>query len=102
LPTPRYAPSAGFGDTDFYPEFVDKAAVLIVRLAKNHPLPDGNRRTAWVALRVFVDRNGPVSRHRHSEVLRCVELAHPLVVSDGRYGSTEGTWEASVCRSIAF
>jgi death-on-curing protein len=29
-----HAPSAGFGDTEFYPEFVDKAAVLLVRLAK--------------------------------------------------------------------
>jgi death-on-curing protein len=33
-----HAPAAGFGDTEFYPDFVDKAAVLIVRLAKNHPL----------------------------------------------------------------
>jgi len=41
-----HAPSAGYGDTDFYPDFVDKAAVLIVRLAKNHPLPDGNKRVA--------------------------------------------------------
>jgi len=34
---------------------VDKAAVLVVRLAKNHPRPDGNKRVAWVALRLFVD-----------------------------------------------
>jgi death-on-curing protein len=53
-----HAPSAGFGDTDFYPDFVDKAAVLVVRLAKNHPLPDGNKRAAWVSLRAFVDVNG--------------------------------------------
>ncbi len=53
-----HAPAAGFGDTDFYPDFVDKAAVLLVRLAKNHPLPDGNKRTAWVAMRAFVDLNG--------------------------------------------
>ncbi len=53
-----HAPAAGFGATDFYPDFVDKAAVLVVRLAKNHPLPDGNKRTAWVALRAFVDLNG--------------------------------------------
>lgn len=53
-----HAPSAGFGGTDFSPDFVDKAAVLIVRLAKNHPLPDGNKRAAWVALRAFVDANG--------------------------------------------
>ncbi len=28
-----HAPAAGFGDTDFYTDFVDKAAVLLVRLA---------------------------------------------------------------------
>jgi death-on-curing protein len=53
-----HAPAAGFSDTEFYPDFVDKAAVLIVRLAKNHPLPDGNKRVAWVALRMFVEING--------------------------------------------
>lgn len=53
-----HAPAAGFDDTDFYPDFVDKAAVLVVRLAKNHPLPDGNKRAAWVALRMFVELNG--------------------------------------------
>lgn len=52
-----HAPAAGFGDTDFYPDFVDKAAVLLVRLAKNHPLPDGNKRAAWVALRMFIELN---------------------------------------------
>lgn len=41
-----HAPQAGFGDVDLYPDFVDKAAVLLVRLPMNHPLPDGNKRTA--------------------------------------------------------
>ena len=53
-----HAPAAGSGDEDFYPEFVEKAAVLAVRLAKNHPLPDGNKRAAWIALRLFVEING--------------------------------------------
>jgi death-on-curing protein len=52
-----HAPAARFGDTEFYPDFIDKAAVLIVRLARNHPLPDGNKRAAWVALRLFVELN---------------------------------------------
>ena len=52
-----HAPSAGVGDEDFYPDFVDKAAVLVVRLVKNHPLLDGNKRAGWVALRLFVDLN---------------------------------------------
>lgn len=53
-----HAPAAGLGETEFYPDFIDKAAVLIVRLAKNHPLPDGNKRAAWVALRLFIEING--------------------------------------------
>lgn len=53
-----HAPAAGFGEIDFYPDFVEKAAVLVVRLVKNHPLPDGNKRAAWVALRLFVEING--------------------------------------------
>jgi death-on-curing protein len=53
-----HAPSAGFGKTDLYPDLITKAAVLVVRLAKNHPLTDGNKRVAWVALRLFLDING--------------------------------------------
>lgn len=52
------APQAAFGEVEFYPEFVTKAAVLCARLAWNHPLPDGNKRAAWVALREFCARNG--------------------------------------------
>jgi death-on-curing protein len=53
-----HAPAAGFGDDDFYPDPTDKAAVLCARLAWNHALPDGNKRTAWEATRVFVVLNG--------------------------------------------
>ena len=52
-----HAPAAGFGETEFYTDFIDKAAVLIVRLAKNHLLPDGNKRADWVALRLFTEIN---------------------------------------------
>jgi len=52
-----HAPAAGIEDDDFYPDFVDKAAVLLVRLACNHPLPDGNKRAAWVSLRLFIEIN---------------------------------------------
>lgn len=53
-----HAPTAGFGDDDFYPDLTDKAAVLCARLAWNHALPDGNKRTAWATMRVFVALNG--------------------------------------------
>ncbi|MCY3634379.1 MAG: Fic family protein [bacterium] len=48
---------AEFGGQEFYPEIIDKAAVLCWRLARNHPLPDGNKRAAWAALVVFIDLN---------------------------------------------
>jgi death-on-curing protein len=52
-----HAPMAGFGDEDFYPDIADKPAVLCWRLARNHPLPDGNKRAAWAALVMFIDLN---------------------------------------------
>jgi death-on-curing protein len=53
-----HAPSASFDGQEFYPDVIDKAAVLTCRLAWNHPLPDGNKRAAWAALVLFLDLNG--------------------------------------------
>lgn len=52
-----HAPMAGFGEVEFYPDVLDKAAVLCWHLARNHPLPDGNKRAAWAALVMFLDLN---------------------------------------------
>lgn len=53
-----HAPRANYFGTEAYPEFEDKAAILCSRLIRNHPLPDGNKRVAYVCLREFVERNG--------------------------------------------
>jgi death on curing protein len=53
-----HAPAMGFTGVDFYPDLIDKAAVLCSRLARNHPLPDGNKRVAYLALLEFLARNG--------------------------------------------
>lgn len=58
LDSALHAPQAGFGDEEFYPDVVDKAAVLCARIALNHPLPDGNKRLAWQSLVMFCDLNG--------------------------------------------
>jgi death-on-curing protein len=52
------APGMGFGGVEFYPDIVDKAAVLCVRLARNHPLHHGNKRDSYHALLEFLARNG--------------------------------------------
>jgi death on curing protein len=51
------APSAGFGETDAYPTLLEKAAVLLEHLARNHPLPDGNKRTAFLLTARFLEAN---------------------------------------------
>jgi death on curing protein len=52
-----HAPAAGFGGVELYPDVIDKATVLCTRLARNHPLPDGNKRVAYLALLEFLWRN---------------------------------------------
>jgi death on curing protein len=51
------APFAEFGGTEFYPDPASKIAVLGSRLVRNHPLPDGNKRLAWLSMREFAARN---------------------------------------------
>ena len=52
------APAASFAGVEFYPDFAMKVGVLGYRLARHHPLPDGNKRTAFLAMVEFVERNG--------------------------------------------
>ncbi|MGH9090436.1 MAG: type II toxin-antitoxin system death-on-curing family toxin [Acidimicrobiales bacterium] len=75
-----HAPSASFGGEEFYPEVIDKAAVLTCRLAWNHPLPDGNKRAPWAALVLFLDLHG-VTHEEGWYVARALEVE---VTSQGR------------------
>lgn len=52
------APRAGFGDQDAYPTLIEKAAVLVEHLARNHPLPDGNKRASFLSVWLFLEANG--------------------------------------------
>ena len=58
LDSALHGPQAGFGDEEFYPSIVEKAAGRAVRIARNHPLPDGNKRLAWQSLTIFLALNG--------------------------------------------
>lgn len=57
------APFAGFGDYEAFPALHEKAAVYCSRIATYHPLPDGNKRTAYDVMREFLDRNGVAFAH---------------------------------------
>lgn len=52
------APFAVFGGVEVYRGLVMKAAVLCSRLLRNHPLPDGNKRIAYLCMIELIRRNG--------------------------------------------
>lgn len=58
LDSALHTPQAGFGSEDFYPTSAAKAAALCVRIAGNHPPPDGNKRLAWMTTVTFLEVNG--------------------------------------------
>ena len=51
-------PFQTFGNNDLYPTSVHKAAALIESLLVNHPFIDGNKRTGYVLMRIFLIDNG--------------------------------------------
>ena len=51
-------PYSGAFDDEFYPSVTLKAAALIEGIVKNHPFLDGNKRTAYVILRLFLNEHG--------------------------------------------
>lgn len=53
-----HAPYASFDGVDFYPSTAEQAAILASRLIRNHPLPDGNKRSALVAMKLHLRRSG--------------------------------------------
>ncbi|WNI24520.1 type II toxin-antitoxin system death-on-curing family toxin [Streptomyces sp. ITFR-16] len=58
LESAAHRPSAAMFGEEAYPDVVDKAAALLQSLAVNHPLLDGNKRTAWLSCVTFLAMNG--------------------------------------------
>ena len=51
-------PFATFDQQDLYPSPVDKAAAIIESILINHPFIDGNKRTGYVLMRLFLLQSG--------------------------------------------
>ncbi|WP_406148558.1 type II toxin-antitoxin system death-on-curing family toxin [Streptomyces sp. NBC_01012] len=58
LESAAHRPSAAMFVEEAYPDVIDKAAALLQSLAINHPLFDGNKRTAWLSCVSFLAMNG--------------------------------------------
>jgi death-on-curing protein len=66
----------GYGE----PDAASLAASYAFGIARNHPFVDGNKRTAWVAARLFLRVNGHLLQHGKEESIRIMlDLAAGLV-----------------------
>jgi death-on-curing family protein len=79
-----YRPHTAIGDDTKYPTVEMAAAALLHSLALNHAFFNGNKRTALVAMLVFLDENGVQLTCGEREVFRLVlQVAqHSLVSKD--------------------
>jgi len=77
-------PQASAFGVDAYPDVVSKAAALLHSLVLNHAFVDGNKRTAVLAMVVFLDLNGYMVSWDQEEALAFVlRLAdHQVGLSD--------------------
>lgn len=91
-----HAPQAGFGDTDFYRDLHDKAAVLACRIAWNHPLPNGNMRAAWACLVMLIDINDGAWSDERPDTDDPVEAMLDVAAHDA-----DETWLASWLRNAS-
>jgi death on curing protein len=51
-------PQAAFGGTEFYPDLMTKAAVVMDGIVRNHPFIDGNKRAGIATAALFLEING--------------------------------------------
>ena len=58
LESAAHRPMAEMFGQEAYPDLFDKAGALLQSLAINHPLFDGNKRTAWLSCVTFLAING--------------------------------------------
>lgn len=58
LASALHRPQSQMFGVEAYTDVFEKAAALLQSLAINHPLVDGNKRTAWICVVVFLDLNG--------------------------------------------
>ena len=77
-------PQAGFGGVLLHPSLPEMAAAYLYHLAQNHPFVDGNKRSAAMAMLVFLRLNGLVPSFSEDEL---VELT--LRVASGAASKAE-------------
>lgn len=89
------APFASFGGEVFYPDPVERAAVLCSRLVRNHAFTDGNKRVAYAAMRMtLAEQDADFYAPDKAEAAEMVERLAAREVSEADFAE----WVRSRCR----
>jgi death on curing protein len=76
--------NASFAGEEAYPDLLDQAAILIAHLVQNHPLPDGNKRSAFLLTARFLHANGRVWAEQDTE--RDASMVERIAARDASHG----------------
>ncbi len=63
------APFQSFGNKEFYPSLLSKAAALCRSIICNHPFVDGNKRTGIHVMLIFLEVNGVQPDYTQQELI---------------------------------
>lgn len=77
-------PRATFAGQELYPTLFEKAAAVAESIARNHPLVDGNKRMALVAMVATLSMNGyelTASDNAQVDLIMCI-VAKEVTVQD--------------------
>lgn len=69
-----HRPAAAMFGQEAYADLFEKAAALLQSLLINHPLVDGNKRTAWLSCATFLAMNG-------EDLRRDIDAAEELTIA---------------------
>jgi death-on-curing protein len=75
------APFAGFGSDLFYPDPAQRAAIVCSRIIRNHPLPDGNKRTGYLCMLIQCERAGLAFKHPDDDQDKTADVIEALAAS---------------------
>jgi len=75
------APFMGFGDTLFYPDPAQRAAIVCSRIIRNHPFPDGNKRTGYLCMRLQLEAAGLTFEHPNGDQDKTANVIEALAAS---------------------
>lgn len=77
-------PFQTFDYTDLYPTVIEKAASLIESILINHPFVDGNKRTGYVLMRLFLNqRDIDLNSSEEEKYVFTVSIASGQLKYDG-------------------